>query len=165
MLPSFLYVIDALDIFAQTPVDVGAQDLFGPTRAPSPVRSAAPSWPRSAAGTPRSATLSAGDSSARTDDVIAAKTAAALRNGLTPMLCVGETLRDTAASAAEECRAQLDSALSASSGEMASGPVVVAYEPQWAIGAAEPPLPITSPTCRGRCAAIWTRCPGSQAAG
>jgi triosephosphate isomerase len=48
---------------------------------------------------------------------------------------------------------------------MASGPVVVAYEPQWAIGAAEPALPITSPTCRGRCAAIWTDAPARRRPG
>lgn len=138
VLPSFLYVIDALDIFAQTPVDVGGQDLF---------------WTDKGAFTGEVSGAQLAEIGCRyveighaerrrifreDGDVIAAKTAAAFRNDLTPILCVGETLRDTAASAAEECRAQLDSALSASSGEMASGPVVVAYEPLWAIGAAEP---------------------------
>jgi triosephosphate isomerase len=71
------------------------------------------------------------------DTVIAAKTAAAFRNGLTPLLCVGEQRRSLVEAAAAECVAQLDSAVST-----AAGPVVVAYEPMWAIGAAEPASPL-----------------------
>ncbi|MDQ7910373.1 triose-phosphate isomerase family protein [Phytohabitans sp. ZYX-F-186] len=63
------------------------------------------------------------------DAVVAAKTAAALRTGLTPVVCVGE--RERGPGAEQECRRQLDAAAP-------SGPAVVAYEPVWAIGAAEP---------------------------
>jgi len=68
------------------------------------------------------------------DSVVAAKTAAALRNGLAPVLCIGEAERLAPADAASACLRQLDSALSGS----ADGRVIVAYEPVWAIGAAEP---------------------------
>ncbi|MFD7816480.1 triose-phosphate isomerase [Streptomyces sp. NPDC059785] len=67
------------------------------------------------------------------DTVVAAKTAAALRNGLTPVLCVGERDRVSPAQAAErtvEEAARLLHGL--------TGTVVLAYEPQWAIGAPEP---------------------------
>ena len=72
-----------------------------------------------------------------TDEIVSAKTAAALRNGLTPVLCVGEKTRSTAEIAAVECLRQLDSALEGAP----DGRVIVAYEPVWAIGAAEPAEP------------------------
>ena len=45
------------------------------------------------------------------DDVVAAKIAAAFRHGLTPVLCVGETDHRTATQAISECIRQLNSAL------------------------------------------------------
>ncbi|GGZ46455.1 triose-phosphate isomerase [Streptomyces bluensis] len=67
------------------------------------------------------------------DTVVAAKTAAALRNGLTPVLCVGERDRGTPQEAAERTVAEAARLLHG-----LDGSVVVAYEPQWAIGAPEP---------------------------
>ena len=48
------------------------------------------------------------------DAVISAKTAAALRNGITPLLCVGEIEQAPAAVAALEVTQQIDAALAAS---------------------------------------------------
>ncbi|MGY0058943.1 triose-phosphate isomerase family protein [Streptomyces sp. LZ34] len=73
--------------------------------------------------------------------VVAAKTAAALRNGLTPVLCVGEPERTDAERAAARCIAEVESALADAERAGALGPLVVAYEPQWAIGAPEPASP------------------------
>ena len=72
------------------------------------------------------------------EDLVAAKTAAALRHGLVPVLCLGEAVRGEAAQAAVECVRQLDSALADSRAAGLTGPLVIAYEPHWAIGAAEP---------------------------
>lgn len=69
---------------------------------------------------------------------IAAKFAAALRAGLIPVLCVGEESRVPALDAIDACIAQLQSALAAPSGNPFVGDLVVAYEPEWAIGASEP---------------------------
>jgi triosephosphate isomerase len=66
--------------------------------------------------------------------VVAAKAAAALRHGLVPVLCLGEAAQGDPATAAAECVRQLRSAL----GDAPAGRVVVAYEPQWAIGADRP---------------------------
>lgn len=69
-----------------------------------------------------------------TDDWVARKTAAALRSGLTPIVCVGETLaeREAGATLAVVGR-QLQAALGGlSTGQLTE--LVVAYEPVWAIG-------------------------------
>ncbi len=69
-----------------------------------------------------------------TDAVVAAKFAAALRAGLTPILCVGETLAEREAGiTGEVVTRQLDEVL-AGNGSAAFVRAVVAYEPVWAIG-------------------------------
>jgi len=66
-----------------------------------------------------------------TDAQVAAKFAAARGAGLTPILCVGETLQEREAGRTEEVVArQLDEVLKKASFEDA----VLAYEPVWAIG-------------------------------
>jgi len=75
---------------------------------------------------------------AEDDAVVAAKTAAALRNGVTPLLCVGEPEQAPAAVAALEVASQVDSALEVARRAGTEGPLVVAYEPVWAIGAPQP---------------------------
>ncbi|WP_036281235.1 triose-phosphate isomerase family protein [Microbacterium sp. CH12i] len=72
------------------------------------------------------------------DTVIRRKLAAAVRNSLTPVLCVGEEERVDAALAASICIAQIESAI-ADAGDL--NDLVVAYEPEWAIGQAEPASP------------------------
>ncbi|WP_199671405.1 triose-phosphate isomerase family protein [Salinisphaera sp. Q1T1-3] len=68
------------------------------------------------------------------DAVIAAKVAAAVRNGLTPWLCIGEPEAGDVEAAAAFCIKQLAASLS----ELATPtPLVVAYEPVWAIGQSE----------------------------
>jgi triosephosphate isomerase (TIM) len=68
------------------------------------------------------------------DELVNRKVTAALRNGLTPILCLGEgeEIRD-AGTHVEYCTAQLDGALKGLSAEQVSR-VVIAYEPVWAIG-------------------------------
>ncbi|WP_224388357.1 triose-phosphate isomerase family protein [Pseudonocardia sp. ICBG1293] len=73
-----------------------------------------------------------------TDDVVAAKTHAALRNGLTPVLCGGESGHTGPGRAADVVRAQVDHALAPARAAGHEGAVVVAYEPVWAIGAPAP---------------------------
>jgi triosephosphate isomerase len=68
------------------------------------------------------------------DQVVAAKFAAALAAGLIPILCVGETLAEREAGiTGEVVTRQLDAVL-ARSGVAALAKAVVAYEPVWAIG-------------------------------
>lgn len=86
-----------------------------------------------------------------TDEIVAAKTDAALRNGLDPVLCIGEAARTTLDDAIRDCIAQIDSALATSRGAGRTGRVIVAYEPHWAIGA---PEPASADHIRGVCSAL-----------
>lgn len=76
-----------------------------------------------------------------TDQQIADKTTAAWRNGLTPVLCLGETHQGSVAQAVEVCTEQLRAAVAPAAEAGMSGDLILAYEPQWAIGAAEPAPP------------------------
>lgn len=69
-----------------------------------------------------------------TDEAVGLKAAAAVRHGLIPLICIGETLaqRD-AGQAATVLAHQVRAALSGVSDSAA--PVLLAYEPVWAIGA------------------------------
>ena len=73
--------------------------------------------------------------------IIGLKTAAAFRNGLTPVLCVGELQRGSVEEAIVQCTAEIDAALNRASSLVPAGRTIVAYEPQWAIGAPEPATP------------------------
>jgi triosephosphate isomerase len=69
-----------------------------------------------------------------TDAIIARKYAQALAQGLTPILCVGETLEEREAGKTEAVvAAHLDGVINAHGVEVL-GQGVVAYEPVWAIG-------------------------------
>jgi triosephosphate isomerase len=76
-----------------------------------------------------------------TDELVAAKLVAAYRNGVTPILCVGEQshVRD-AGGHVQHCSAQLDAALARVPAEQARS-LVVAYEPVWAIGTGQVATP------------------------
>ena len=68
------------------------------------------------------------------DQTVAAKFIAAQQAGLTPILCVGETLQEREAGVTEQVVArQLDAVLSLV-GVSALSKAVLAYEPVWAIG-------------------------------
>ena len=84
-----------------------------------------------------------------TNEMVAAKCAAIVRAGLTPILCVGETLEqreadDTAAIVTDQLRAGL-ALLDADQARE----VVVAYEPVWAIGTGRNATPADAANTHG----------------
>jgi triosephosphate isomerase len=73
-----------------------------------------------------------------TDETVRARTAAVVRHGLIPLVCVGETQAERDAGCAVEVTTrQLEAALRGhGDGGPARVPLLVAYEPVWAIGEA-----------------------------
>ena len=69
-----------------------------------------------------------------TDETVGFKVAAAVRHGLTPLICIGETLYQRQSGLADAVlRKQVEAAL-APVADMADAQVLLAYEPVWAIG-------------------------------
>jgi triosephosphate isomerase (TIM) len=75
------------------------------------------------------------------EPVVNGKALAALRHGLVPIVCVGETLdiRQSGGHLAH-CTRQLDGALAGMSAEQVAS-IVIAYEPVWAIGTGQVATP------------------------
>ena len=68
-----------------------------------------------------------------TDETVGLKTAAAVRHGLIPLICIGETLAEREAGRAREVlETQVRGALAGVAGSDAA--ILLAYEPVWAIG-------------------------------
>ncbi len=134
VLPSFPAIPAAAGIFRGTPIAVGAQNLAADDGGAQTgevngamLRQAGCRY------------VAVGHAERRTrhgedEPTVAAKVSAALRNDLEPVLCIGEPRRVPVAEAAAECVRQLRTQLRTVPGVR----VTVAYEPFWAIGAAEP---------------------------
>ena len=70
-----------------------------------------------------------------TDETVGLKTEAAVRHGLIPLICIGETLSDReSGKAADILAVQVRGALSKLSGAQKGAEILLAYEPVWAIG-------------------------------
>ncbi|KAI1079718.1 Triosephosphate isomerase [Whalleya microplaca] len=70
-----------------------------------------------------------------TDHDTARKAAAAARNGLIPLVCIGERTKGEVAVAVSECKSQVEAVMTSLPHD---AEVILAYEPVWAIGAAQP---------------------------
>lgn len=69
-----------------------------------------------------------------TDETVNKKVKAALTHGLTPVVCVGETLEEREQGVTRDvCRRQVEQGLAGIAPEQAAA-IIIAYEPIWAIG-------------------------------
>ncbi|NVO29447.1 triose-phosphate isomerase [Donghicola sp. C2-DW-16] len=143
VIPSFTNVRQVKDVLADTSVKVGAQNMH---------------WADQGAWTGEVSPLMLKDCNldivelghserrehfGETDETVGLKTEAAVRHGLIPLICIGETLPEREAGrAAEVLEAQVRGALGKLSDEQTQAPILLAYEPVWAIG--ENGIPATS---------------------
>lgn len=77
-----------------------------------------------------------------TDETVGLKTEAAVKNGLIPLICIGETAEDKEAGKADTVlKAQVEAALGRLDDQQKAKPILFAYEPVWAIGEHGTPAP------------------------
>jgi triosephosphate isomerase len=88
-----------------------------------------------------------------TNETVGLKTEAAVRHGLIPLICIGETLADRDSGNAQQVLAdEVRGALSKLSGDQKNAEILLAYEPVWAIG--ENGIPATADYASARHAEI-----------
>ena len=120
VIPSFVAIAPAVAELAGTPVVVGAQDLFSEDRGAYTGEVSGAELAEAGARVVEVGHAERRRLFGETEEVVAAKTAAALRNGLTPVLCIGEAANTGAGDAVVECERQLSSALDGAP----AGPVI-----------------------------------------
>ena len=138
VVPSFLSLQDSRAALAGTGVALGAQDVFWEDHGAFTGEVSAPMLVEAGCSF-----VEIGHAERRrifheTDEIVARKVAASVRAGLAPVLCVGEETQMTPDQAVVECTRQFHAA---TEGMDPSHPLVLAYEPVWAIGAAKPSPP------------------------
>lgn len=135
VMPAAPFLLPVIELFAGTAVEVGAQNFYFEDGGP---------FTGEVSGSMLAEIgcrlVEVGHSERRrlfgeSEEVVALKVGAALRNGLCPVICVGEEEATSAGAAIRESRRQLESSLSETPRNVRGAPVVIAYEPQWAIGA------------------------------
>jgi len=134
VIPGYLAVPAAVEILAGSRVLVGAQDLASADSGAFTGEVSGVELAEIGVGVAEVGHAERRRLFGETDAIVAEKTAAALRNGIAPVLCIGESVAGEPEDAASECLRQLASALE----NAPDGRVIVAYEPVWAIGAAQP---------------------------
>lgn len=135
VIPDFLSLYPAAAVLAGSAIKLGAQDVFWEDRGAYTGEISAPMLVAAGCRYVEIGHAERRALFAESDIVVAAKAAAAVRAGLVPLLCVGEPERGDAEAAVRFCRAQIEAVLSAIP---EAAELMVAYEPVWAIGAAEP---------------------------
>ena len=138
VMPSFPLLLPVIEMFQGAPIDVGAQDLHFEDRGPFTGEVSA-----SMLAEIGCRLVEVGHAERRrlfgdSERVVALKVGAALRNGVRPVICVGEEESISTSDACRESTRLLASALAGAGRDGAGGTVVVAYEPLWAIGADQP---------------------------
>lgn len=101
-----------------------------------------------------------------TDEMVNAKAKAALRNGIIPIVCVGEHLEiRQGGNAVSHVLEQLAGSLAGLTAEQVAS-LVIAYEPVWAIGTGEVATPEDAQevcaAIRGQVAEVWGKQPAAE---
>lgn len=135
IIPSFTNIREIKSMLASTSIKVGAQNMH---------------WANEGAWTGEVSPLMLKDCNldivelghserreffGETDETVGLKTEAAIRHGLTPLICIGETLTDReSGNAANVLARQIKAAFAKLSNQQKQAEILLAYEPVWAIG-------------------------------
>lgn len=137
VIPTYLQLSDAQNALRGTGIAIGAQDVSAFDPGPYTGEITAAELAESGVAYAEIGHAERRRLFRETDHDVAAKVAASLRHDITPVLCLGEIDRTDADSAASATVAQLAAGLAGTP----AGPILAAYEPVWAIGAAEAASP------------------------
>ena len=135
VIPTFLSLADARDALSGTAVALGAQDVFWEDEGAYTGEVSAPMLAEAGCRFVEIGHAERRRIFGETDEIVCLKVAAAVRAGLVPLLCIGETTRGSPDDAIRDCARQF---AAATAGLDPAASVVVAWEPVWAIGAPEP---------------------------
>lgn len=142
VLPPFTSLVAARDAFADTPVEIGGQNMHWDVSGPWTGEISAPMLVEAGC---RYVELGHSERLAHFNETygsVRLKLNAALAAGLTPILCLGETDAERRAGRADQVLAEQAEQALGDTPPNAVGGVVFAYEPRWAIGAsAAAPVP------------------------
>lgn len=140
VIPDFVSLTQSQQKLTSTSVQVGAQDCYSEDKGAF-TGEVSPVTLKQAGAT----IVEIGHAERRrlfgeTDEDVAKKAAAIVRNGMVPLICIGEKNKSNILSqgvgmAVSECKPQITAALSQVPED---ADVILAYEPVWAIGASEP---------------------------
>ncbi len=133
VIPSFPELAEVRSILDGTPIRLGAQDVFWEDRGAYTGEVTADQLAELGVSLVEIGHAERRRIFGETDEVVAAKCAAASRRGIQPLLCIGERRRGTEREAVSESAAQLAAANAPEA--------LVAWEPVWAIGADRPAEP------------------------
>lgn len=129
--PAFTLLEYAIGLCKDTPVSVGAQNCSEYDSGPFTGEVSPLHLSEMGVGLVEIGHAERRDLFGESEEVVAAKVAAVQRNGLVPLLCVGEVSRMDPEGAARACLEQIRSA-------QLPPDAIIAYEPVWAIGADQP---------------------------
>jgi len=138
VLPGFVALSDSQKILEGTGIGLGAQDMFFENSGPYTGEVSAADLLDVGCSYVEVGHKERRTIFAESDEAVSLKVAQAFAHNLVPIICVGESEHTNPQLAAETCLSQLDSSLQESRAQGRSGPLVLAYEPYWAIGSTEP---------------------------
>jgi len=136
VIPSFTVVREVKAMLSETSVKVGAQTMHWADEGPWTGEISAPMLKDCGLDLVELGHSERREHFGETDETVGLKTEAAIRHGLAPLICVGETRAEREAGrAAAVVERQVRKALLRLEGGQKQAPILFAYEPVWAIGA------------------------------
>jgi triosephosphate isomerase (TIM) len=139
--PSYIYITPLVQALKGTPVKVGSQNVFWEDSGAFTGEVSAPMLKSAGAECALIGHSERRQYFGETDETVNKRLFAALKGGLVPVVCVGETLAERESGSTEKVvEAQVTKGLSGLDAAQAAG-IVVAYEPVWAIGTGKTATP------------------------
>lgn len=135
VIPPFTAIREVKAMLAETTVKVGAQNMHWDDRGAWTGEVSPPMLVDCAMDLVELGHSERREHFGETDATVGLKVAAAVRHGLTPLICIGETLADRESGrAADVLATEVRGALARLTPVQHATPILFAYEPVWAIG-------------------------------